>query len=93
MSCQLGELIYISFQLRNWTPDHGNTEHPSSLDGGQVVEEGLELVLLDAVPDHHQLLHEEQQVGADREDVLARGPRPLGPLKSEEGGNGNDLCS
>ena len=28
-------------------------------DGGQVVEERLQLVLLHAVPDHHQLLHKE----------------------------------
>jgi hypothetical protein len=28
------------------------------LDSGQVVEDGLELVLLDAVPDHDELLDE-----------------------------------
>ena len=34
------------------------------LDGSQVVER-LQLVVLDTVTDHHQLLHEEQQDGGD----------------------------
>ena len=53
----------------------------ASLDGGQVVEEGLQLVVFDAVADHHEFLHEEQQVRADRDDVLARRARSLCALK------------
>ena len=48
---------------------HEHLEHVVEVlvlrDDGQVVEEGLQLVVLDAVTDHHQLLHEEQQDGGD----------------------------
>lgn len=37
---------------------------------GQIVEDALQLVLLHPVPDHDQLLEEEQDVGADRQNVL-----------------------
>ena len=39
------------------------------VDGGEEVEHGLQLVLLDAVADHDELLHEEEHVAADRQDV------------------------
>lgn len=41
---------------------------------GEIVEDGLQLVLLDAVADHDELLQEEQDVGADSEDVLVSWP-------------------
>ena len=42
--------------------------------GGQVVEDALQFVLLAALAHHGELFEEEQDEGADAEDVLLRGP-------------------
>lgn len=39
----------------------------------EVVEDGLQLVLLDAIANHDKLLQEQQDVGTDGQDVLVRG--------------------
>ena len=41
--------------------------------GGQVVEDGLQLVLLDPVADHGELLDEEEHVRTDRHDLVRGG--------------------
>jgi len=47
------------------------------VDGGQVVEDGLQLVLLDAVAHEDELLDEQQHEGADRHDLILRGTRAI----------------
>lgn len=46
----------------------------------QVVEDALQLVLLHPVPDHNQLLEEQQDVRPNGQDVFLGGPRPIQPL-------------
>lgn len=46
----------------------------------QVVENALQLVLLHTVPDHYQLLQEQQNVRADRQNILLGGSRSIQSL-------------
>ena len=67
--------------------EHG--EHvpqvPVLVHRGQVVEDALQLVLLHPRPDHHQLLHEVEDVGPDGDNLLLAGPRDVHPLGGHPG--------